>query len=117
MNDDKWVSELKEIFKARLDLLCRETRAKIYPTFHLESILEGKNWFDSICTILKNITAEGFVRLVPEHIDFTIEYLVMNNEDYRKLFEHQPDVLHACEFKLKNPKDVKQLAEETNKIH
>lgn len=115
MSDDKWVSELKEIFKARLDLLCRETRAKFYPTYNLEGILASKNWFDSICALLKAPTPEGFVRLVPDHIDYTLEYLVMHNEDYRKLFEQKPDVLEACDFKLKNPEQVKQLAKETNK--
>lgn len=114
MSEDKWTIEIKKLFRKRLELLSQETREKVYYTY-LEEILSNSKWFEAVCTMLQNPTADGFVRLVPDHIDLTLEYIVINNEDYRKLFSSYPEVIEACNFKLQNPEQVKQLAKETNK--
>ena len=106
---NKWELEMRDIFKARLGLLCRETHAKVYRASGLELTLTRVDWFNEVCSMLKDYNSKGFLELIPKHIALSIEALVANNEDYSRLFKDDPDVMTACKFKLEHAKELKKL--------
>lgn len=110
--------DLKKLFRQRLFLLCEETKRETGHTpqrllniLNEVDIRDNNGWFLKIENLVQQnvnqpMKTEGIEYLYNmndwklSRFDLTIEAIIVENQDYRSLFDDK--VIKACKTKLKN---------------